>query len=26
MKFLGIDPITEAIPIRPVAHYSMGGI
>ena len=26
MKFLGIDPITESIPIRPVAHYSMGGI
>jgi succinate dehydrogenase / fumarate reductase flavoprotein subunit len=26
MKFLGLDPITEAIPIRPVAHYSMGGI
>jgi succinate dehydrogenase / fumarate reductase flavoprotein subunit len=26
MKFLGIDPITEGIPIRPVAHYSMGGI
>ena len=26
MKFLGIDPISEPIPIRPVAHYSMGGI
>ncbi len=26
MKFLGLDPITKAIPIRPVAHYSMGGI
>lgn len=26
MKFLGIDPIHEQIPIRPVAHYSMGGI
>jgi len=26
MKFLGIDPIKQAIPIRPVAHYSMGGI
>ena len=26
MKFLGIDPITAPIPIRPVAHYSMGGI
>jgi succinate dehydrogenase / fumarate reductase, flavoprotein subunit len=26
MKFLGIDPITAPIPIRPVAHYTMGGI
>jgi len=26
MKFLGLDPITDPIPIRPVAHYSMGGI
>jgi succinate dehydrogenase / fumarate reductase flavoprotein subunit len=26
MKFLGIDPITAPVPIRPVAHYSMGGI
>jgi succinate dehydrogenase / fumarate reductase flavoprotein subunit len=26
IKFLGIDPIDKAIPIRPVAHYSMGGI
>jgi succinate dehydrogenase / fumarate reductase flavoprotein subunit len=26
IKFLGIDPITQSIPIRPVAHYSMGGI
>jgi succinate dehydrogenase / fumarate reductase flavoprotein subunit len=26
IKFLGLDPITEKIPIRPVAHYSMGGI
>jgi succinate dehydrogenase / fumarate reductase flavoprotein subunit len=26
MKFVGIDPIKEPIPIRPVAHYSMGGI
>jgi len=26
IKFLGIDPITQQIPIRPVAHYSMGGI
>ena len=26
MKFLGLDPIKEMIPVRPVAHYSMGGI
>jgi len=26
MKFLGLDPINEPIPVRPVAHYSMGGI
>jgi succinate dehydrogenase / fumarate reductase flavoprotein subunit len=26
IKFLGIDPIEKPIPIRPVAHYSMGGI
>ncbi|MBN1356686.1 succinate dehydrogenase/fumarate reductase flavoprotein subunit [bacterium] len=26
MKFLGLDPIKESIPVRPVAHYSMGGI
>ncbi len=26
MKFVGCDPITTPIPIRPVAHYSMGGI
>ncbi|MBN1550340.1 succinate dehydrogenase/fumarate reductase flavoprotein subunit [bacterium] len=26
MKFLGLDPITTSIPVRPVAHYSMGGI
>jgi succinate dehydrogenase / fumarate reductase flavoprotein subunit len=26
IKFVGIDPITDPIPIRPVAHYSMGGI
>jgi succinate dehydrogenase flavoprotein subunit len=26
IKFLGLDPIEAPIPIRPVAHYSMGGI
>jgi succinate dehydrogenase / fumarate reductase flavoprotein subunit len=26
IKFLGLDPIEKPIPIRPVAHYSMGGI
>jgi succinate dehydrogenase / fumarate reductase, flavoprotein subunit len=25
-KFLGLDPIETPIPIRPVAHYSMGGV
>lgn len=26
LKFAGIDPVEQPIPIRPVAHYSMGGI
>lgn len=26
IKFAGVDPIYEPIPVRPVAHYSMGGI
>jgi succinate dehydrogenase / fumarate reductase flavoprotein subunit len=26
IKFIGVDPILKPIPIRPVAHYSMGGI
>ncbi len=26
MKNLGIDPVNEVIPIRPVAHFTMGGV
>ncbi len=26
MGFLGIDPIHDPIPVRPVGHYSMGGL
>ena len=26
IRFVGIDPITGSIPVRPAAHYSMGGI
>jgi succinate dehydrogenase / fumarate reductase flavoprotein subunit len=26
IKFNGIDPITEPLPVRPVCHYTMGGI
>ncbi len=26
IKFVDVDPITQPIPIRPVAHYSMGGV
>jgi fumarate reductase flavoprotein subunit len=25
-RFLGVDPITEMIPVRPAQHYSMGGV
>ncbi len=25
-KFIGIDPVYEPIPVRPVVHYMMGGI
>ncbi|WP_258360391.1 succinate dehydrogenase/fumarate reductase flavoprotein subunit [Moorella sulfitireducens (nom. illeg.)] len=26
IKFLNLDPIEQPLPVRPVAHYSMGGI
>ncbi len=26
MNFIGVDPVSEPIPVRPVAHYRMGGI
>ena len=26
IKFAGVDPIEEPIPVRPVQHYTMGGI
>ncbi len=26
IKFKGIDPINEPLPVRPVCHYTMGGI
>ncbi len=25
-EFLGVDPITQMIPVRPAHHYSMGGV
>jgi fumarate reductase flavoprotein subunit len=26
IKYAGIDPVTQPIPVRPVVHYSMGGV
>ncbi len=26
ISYLGVDPVTEMVPIRPVVHYMMGGI
>ena len=25
-SYLGVDPVTDAVPVRPVVHYMMGGI
>ncbi|MGV8074915.1 MAG: fumarate reductase flavoprotein subunit [Syntrophobacteraceae bacterium] len=25
-EFLGVDPVTQLIPVRPAQHYSMGGV
>jgi len=25
-SYLGVDPVTDPVPVRPVAHYMMGGI
>jgi len=26
ISYMGVDPVTDPIPVRPVAHYTMGGI
>ncbi len=26
IRFAGVDPVKEPMPVRPVAHYSMGGV
>jgi len=26
VSYLGVDPVTDAVPVRPVVHYMMGGI
>jgi len=26
VSYLGVDPVTHAVPVRPVVHYMMGGI
>src|SRR3990172_10031991 len=25
-SYLGVDPVTDPVPVRPVVHYMMGGI
>ena len=26
ISYMGVDPVTDAVPVRPVVHYMMGGI
>ena len=26
ISYMGVDPVTEPVPVRPVVHYMMGGI